>query len=111
MQARAASPWKATDVVVRARALWVALVLTACGPTAEPINACEGPDSGDPACVPCTLDQECVFTGNPCEDIVLCAHAAAPVLTTSLGCSPAIEARWPPDDQCVCAADGWCSVE
>lgn len=76
------------------------LLLLACR-TAEVIDAC----AADPElCPTCTSSAECEYTGNPCNDTVFCAHRAAPVSVTAIGCDAALEYSWPDDATCQCVA-------
>lgn len=74
------------------------LLLPGC-PRATVVDACVE----DPAlCPACEGDLDCAFTGNPCTDTVYCAHVDAPISVIQIGCSPALERRWPPDEDCAC---------
>lgn len=76
----------------------LALLLFAC-PRATVVDAClEDPD----LCPACEGDADCGFTGNSCTDTVYCAHDEAQISVIQIGCSPALERRWPPDEACGC---------
>jgi hypothetical protein len=66
---------------------------------ATPVDACADDAS---ACVACTDDAECAYTGNACLDTVYCAHQDASIAVAQLGCSAALEHRWPDPSTCVC---------
>ena len=83
------------------------LALLACR-TAELVDLCGGEDTG--LCPPCASDDDCVVTGNPCLDTAYCVHRDAPFGVIEIGCSRAMEHRWPPDDRCRCV-DGACVAE
>ncbi|MCB9568979.1 MAG: hypothetical protein H6710_17480 [Myxococcales bacterium] len=53
-------------------------------------------------CPPCASDDECVFQGNACTDYVACAHVNAELAFVQIGCSEALERRWPDDEACLC---------
>ena len=94
----------------------VALIVGAWGcavnplaPRAEVVDVCDRDDPADPAdtgigqtCLPCASDAECVFQGNPCLETVACANVDDWLAFASLGCSAALERRWPSDDECAC---------
>lgn len=66
---------------------------------AEVRDVCvEDPD----LCPPCAADSECVFQGNACTDYVACAHPDAGLAFVEIGCSEALERRWPEDEACAC---------
>ena len=66
---------------------------------AEVHDVCvEDPD----LCPPCTADSECVFQGNSCTDYVACAHPDADLAFVQIGCSEALERRWPENEACAC---------
>jgi hypothetical protein len=80
--------------------------------------ACRVPDrvdacdlrSDDPEldmCPACTTDAECSWVGNPCTDAVYCAHKDAPLAVIAIGCSKAMEYRWPSEADCGCV-EGAC---
>lgn len=74
------------------------LLLLAC-PRATVVDAClEDPE----LCPACEGDEDCGFSGNPCTDTVYCAHDAAELAVVQIGCSEALERRWPPDEDCAC---------
>lgn len=73
------------------------------------VLACRGqatvqePCVDDPTrCPACDVDAECVFQGNSCYDTVDCAHVGAGLAYAQLGCSEALEYRWPDDADCAC---------
>lgn len=83
----------------RARLLALAPLLATCAPRADVVDYClENPGE----CAPCSADDECSFTGNPCLDTVYCAREGTPIAVAELGCSAALERRWPDDGACVC---------
>lgn len=61
-------------------------------------------------CDPCASDDQCLFTGNPCTDAVYCVRQGTGVAVVDIGCSKALERRWPDDDACVCV-DQICQSE
>lgn len=73
--------------------------------TATRVDAC-AEDSG--LCVPCAVDAECVWAGNPCTETVYCVQEDAPLAVTAIGCSHAAEYAWPDAGDCVCSA-GTCA--
>lgn len=74
------------------------LLLVACN-RAEPVDAC---DVDSAACLACASDDECAWGGNPCTDTVYCAHVDASVSVVQIGCSEALERRWPAPEDCAC---------
>jgi hypothetical protein len=94
--------------MIRRRRLLLALLLGSCAPRAEIVDYCvENPGE----CAPCTADDQCSFTGNPCLDAVYCAREGTAIAVADLGCSAALERRWPEDEACVCAAQRCESAE
>lgn len=84
-----------------------ALALTCVRPEAEVHDYClDHPGE----CEPCQADDHCRFTGNPCTDAVYCAREGTPIAVVDIGCSEALERRWPDDDECVCV-DQVCQSE
>ena len=52
-------------------------------------NACDGDLAADPeSCRRCASDDDCIFQGNPCEGVVVCAHREVGIVSTDLGCEP-----------------------
>lgn len=88
-------------------ALVGALVGACVHPQAEVHDYClDHPDE----CAPCTQDDHCHFTGNPCTDAVYCVREGTEVAVIQIGCSEAQERRWPDDDACACV-DGVCQSD
>lgn len=75
---------------------------------AEVVDVCAAQVLDTGACLPCEGPADCVFTGNPCLDTVYCAHQGTPLAVAELGCSEAVEYRWPPAEACTCV-DGVCA--
>ncbi len=65
----------------------------------------------DDTCPVCESDDECVFMGNPCTDYVACAHTDAELAFVDIGCSEALERRWPEPEECGCVQQVCQSVE
>jgi hypothetical protein len=66
---------------------------------AEVVDSCVD----DPElCPSCESDADCGFQGNACTDVVACAHHDAGLVFTEIGCSEALERRWPDDEACAC---------
>jgi len=55
-------------------------------------------------CPDCTIDDECVFGGNSCQEVVYCGHVDAEISVSMEGCSSELAYSWPDDDQCRCNA-------
>jgi hypothetical protein len=75
------------------------------------IVACEDPPIDTGSCRPCAGDGDCAFSGNPCTATVYCAHVDTPIAVIDLGCSAALERRWPDDERCACVAGACGYVE
>jgi hypothetical protein len=86
------------------------LVLWACHGAADVYDLCDPgpPDTGD--CLECSVDDDCHITGNPCLASAWCANRDAEVVTVQLGCSEAMEYRWPDDETCRCQG-GTCTYD
>ncbi len=87
----------------------VFILLLACR-TAELLDACEGDQTDTATCIPCASSEECGITGNPCLETAWCAHEQALIAVPDIGCSAALEYRWPPDDRCACV-EGLCAAQ
>src|SRR5690349_18192428 len=88
--------------------MWILVV--ACAVRAEVEDACPEGGLDDPAvdaavCFPCERDNECLLAGNSCTDSVLCAHEDEEHVFIEIGCSAAMERRWPAAETCACAKD------
>ena len=83
----------------RRRRLLAAALLAACAPRADVVDYCL---ESHGECEPCAADRDCAFMGNPCLDAVYCARVGTPIAVAQLGCSAALERRWPDDDACAC---------
>jgi len=92
--------------MLRPTALVVLMVLMGLlGLTCGGINRAEVDDvclGDDDTCPACASDDDCVFMGNPCTDYVACAHGDAELSFVELGCSEALERRWPDPEECAC---------
>lgn len=80
-----------------------ATLLAACR-VATPIDAC---DLGEEYCPSCSSDAECSWGGNACTESVYCGHQDAGVAVVQIGCSKALEYRWPDAAACGCV-EGVC---
>ena len=68
------------------------------------VNGC---DVSDDACLACSGNDECAFTGNACLEAVYCAHVDAPINVLEIGCEDLAEYAWPDAGNCGCVA-GFC---
>ncbi|MEZ4380182.1 MAG: hypothetical protein R3A79_02450 [Nannocystaceae bacterium] len=66
---------------------------------AEVVDVCVDEPERCPACA---RDDDCSFQGNACTEVVVCAHDDAGLVFVELGCSEALERRWPDDEACAC---------
>jgi len=88
--------------------LWVAVVLMGCQGQADVVSICETTDeetrdTGEfGVCHPCESDSDCVFTGNACTETVFCANRDDSIAVIEIGCSKALEYKWPDDEDCLC---------
>ncbi len=85
----------------------LALTLLLACRTATIVDAC---DEDLAFCLPCETDAECVLGGNPCLETVYCQHEDAGIAVIEIGCSAAVEYRWPDASACTCEA-GVCSSD
>ena len=86
-------------------------LLVACPRPAEVVVACDEPTADTGSCRPCEDDQDCGFSGNPCTETVYCAHVDTPIAVIEIGCSAALEHRWPDDQQCACVSGACAYVD
>lgn len=83
------------------------LLLLGCPAPAEVVDWCAAhPDD----CLACEADADCAFGGNPCTEVVYCAHVDQPIAVVQIGCSEALEHPWPPSAACGCV-DGACASD
>jgi hypothetical protein len=82
------------------------LLALACN-RATPVDWCaENPEED----CSCEADAECIWQANPCNEEVFCAPADAGLLFTQIGCSKALEHRWPDPEDCACLGEGACGI-
>ncbi len=88
--------------------MWILLALVACQGQAEVVDICDtvSEDTVDTGiyavCQPCKSDSDCAFQGNSCTETTYCAHVDASIAVVEIGCSKALEYKWPDDEDCLC---------
>lgn len=70
-----------------------------CRQAATPVDYCLE-DTGN--CPSCASEADCHWSGNSCYDTVYCVSSGTNLAHPDLGCSAALEHRWPEPEACAC---------
>ena len=75
------------------------VLLGGCLGMQDVVNIC---DTEPDRCPPCSADEQCVFSSNPCHETAYCHHVDVEVSVNMIGCNRSYDR--PPDEDCRCIA-------